>query len=178
MVLTSVDKFCLWKIESNNVDALYVDLFANKTQIPFEGMEWKTNRKIKHSDFKNDFFYQKFNPGKNNVTSDWLRTMGKILFNSEDWFHAMEHYSAVPCCVLQSLEQTTWVFLMPVEWVFSEVYLGSFVIISICIEKPFIEKYFLLQSDINHFDEILMVLIQSSHIIGWTCVRIVLHDQL
>lgn len=83
-----------WKKESNSVDALYVDLFADKSRIPsFD--EW--NRKLELADWKNVFFCKEFEPGKNNQKSDYFRSIGNGLFGREDWIDAMEFYSQSLC---------------------------------------------------------------------------------
>lgn len=92
MASTSVEE-CLFKKESNGVDAPFLDLFANKKSPTLK--EW--DRKLRSSDFKTVFCYKEFNPRKSNRTSDFLRFIGNETFAKKDWLNAMECYSATLC---------------------------------------------------------------------------------
>lgn len=80
----------LWKKESSSANAHLVDLFVDKSQIN-GAKDW--NRKLRSSDWKNQFLLRVIDPKKCNKASDGFRTEGNMYFKQGQWTEAMELYS-------------------------------------------------------------------------------------
>ncbi|XP_031619051.1 SET and MYND domain-containing protein DDB_G0273591-like [Contarinia nasturtii] len=79
----------LWEKESKNVDAHFIDLFAdirNSKSID----EW--NRQLQSS-WKHRFVLAVFDAVKNNDTANFFRNEGNLYFKQKSWIEAMELYS-------------------------------------------------------------------------------------
>lgn len=81
----------LWKKESQNAEAPFVDLFENG--LP-QAIINAWNRKIVSGDWKSELLYgEKISAGKNDRISANIRAMGNVSFEQKNWYEAMEFYS-------------------------------------------------------------------------------------
>lgn len=98
----SFEKMVLWKKESQEAEAPFVDLFKNG--LPQAKINaW--NRKIASGDWKSELLFdKKMCAGKNNQNSTHIRAMGNEFFDEKNWYVAMEFYSKSLCFAVPGTE--------------------------------------------------------------------------